>query len=101
MRNISSILSSHNRKIFEENEKQYECNCRNKDEYPLENICLTPRVICEVDVITLNTSRRFYVGLSDTKLKSVIITISVILETNFTRKILSFQNIFRACKKMI
>ena len=49
-----------------ENEKQYECNCRNKDECPLESKCLTPRVIYEADVITLNTSRKFYIGLSDT-----------------------------------
>ena len=32
MRNIRSILTSHNKEILAENEKQYECNCRNKDE---------------------------------------------------------------------
>ena len=47
MRNMSSILTSHNKKILAENEKQYECNCRNKDECPLDNKCLTPRVIYE------------------------------------------------------
>ena len=69
MRSMSSILTSHNKKILAENEKQYECNCRNKDECPLENKCLTPRVIYEADVITLNTSRKFYIGLSDTPFK--------------------------------
>ena len=49
MRNMSSILTSHNKKILAENEKQYECNCRNKDECPLDNKCLTPRVIYEAD----------------------------------------------------
>ena len=44
-------------------------NCRNKDECPLENKWLTPRVICEVDVITLNTSRKVYIGLSGTPIK--------------------------------
>ena len=35
-------------------------------ECPLENKCLTPRVIY---VITLNTSRKVYIGLSDTPFK--------------------------------
>ena len=69
MRSMSSILISHIKKILAENEKQYECNCRNKNECPLENKCLTPRVIYEAGVITLNTSRKFYIGLSDTPFK--------------------------------
>ena len=69
MRNMSSILTSHNKKILAENEKQYECNCRNKDECPSDNKCLTPGVIYEADVITLNTSGKFYIGLSDTPFK--------------------------------
>ena len=69
MRNTSSILTSHNKKILAENEKQYECNCRNKDKCTLQNKYLTPRVIYEADVITLNTSRKFYIGLSDTLFK--------------------------------
>ena len=59
LRSMSSILTSHNKKILAENEKQYECNCRNKDECPLE----------KTDVITLNTSRKFYIGLCDTPFK--------------------------------
>ena len=52
-----------------ENEKQYECDCRNKDECPAENKCLTPDAIYEAYVITLNTYRKFYIGLSDTPFK--------------------------------
>ena len=52
MRNMSSVFTSHNKKILAENEKQYECNCRNKDECPLDSKYLTPRVIYEADVIT-------------------------------------------------
>ena len=69
MRSTSSILTSHNKKILAQNEKQYECNCRNQDECPLENKCLTPRVIDEADIIILNASRKFYIGLSDTPFK--------------------------------
>ena len=57
------------KKKIAENEKQYKINCRNKDEYPLENKCLTPRIIYEADVITLNTSKKFYIRLSDTPFK--------------------------------
>ena len=73
-----------------------------KDECPLEQKWLTPRVTYEADVITLNTSRKFYIGLSDLilDLKSVIITISVILETDAVRKAQCFQNIFGVCKKL-
>ena len=69
MRNMSSILTSHNKKILAENEKQYECNCRNNDECPFEQKCLTPRVIYKADVITLNTSRKLCIGLPDTPFK--------------------------------
>ena len=69
MRSMGSILTSHKKKILAENKKQYECNCRNTNECPLGNKCLTPRFIYEADVITLNTSRKFYIGLSDTPFK--------------------------------
>ena len=65
MQDMSSILTSHNKKILVVNEKKYECICRNKDECLLENKCLTPQVVYEADFITLNTSRKFYIGLSD------------------------------------
>ena len=55
--------------ILAENEKKYECNCRKKVECPLESKCLIPRVIFETNAITLNTSRMFYIGLSDTQFK--------------------------------
>ena len=62
MRNMSSISTKQKKKILAGNEKQYECNCSNKNESPLENQRLTARVIYEADVITLNTSRKFYIG---------------------------------------
>ena len=64
-----SHLDKPQQKNIGENEKQYESNCRNKDECFLDNKCLTPLVIYEAGVITLNTSRNFYIGLSDTPFK--------------------------------
>ena len=69
MRNMSSISTKQKKKILAGNEKQYECNCSNKNESPLENQRLTARVIYEADVIPLNTSRKFYIGLSDAPFK--------------------------------
>ena len=62
-------MLSHKRNILVENEKQFECNCRNKDELPVENKCLTLRVSYEADVIIQNTSRKFYIGLFGTAFK--------------------------------
>ena len=52
MRSMSSILTNHNKKILAENEKQYECNCKNKNECPLQNKCLTPRVFMRLMLST-------------------------------------------------
>ena len=40
MRNMSPVLSSHNKKISAKNGKYDECNCRNKDQRILEYKCL-------------------------------------------------------------
>ena len=69
MKNMSSILPSYKKRILAENEKQYECNCRNIAECPLENRCSAPRVIYKADVIRLSTSRKSYSGLPDNPFK--------------------------------
>ena len=66
---MSSVLTSHKRKILADNERQYEYNCRNKDDCPLENKCLIPLAIYVADVFTLNTSRKIYIWLSDIPFK--------------------------------
>ena len=61
-RDMGSVLSRHNKKILSGKEDQYRCNCRNKAECPLDNNCLTKRIIYQADVLTnLNNSKRFYV----------------------------------------
>ena len=70
LKNMGSVLSRHNKKILSRKEDQYGCNCRNKAECPLDNNCLTPRIIYQADVLTnLNDSRKFYIGLADTAFK--------------------------------
>ena len=66
---MGSVLSRHNKKISRK-EDQYGCNCRNKAECPLNNNCLTPRIIYQANVLTnLNNSKKLYIGVADAAFK--------------------------------
>ena len=51
MRNISSIIASHNKSILCPKATEYGCNSRKKELCPLQNQCLTPKVIYEASVV--------------------------------------------------
>ena len=70
MRNISSIIASHNISVLRPKAKEYGCNCRNKESCPLQNQCLTPKVIYEATVVNnSDDEKRVYFGASDTTFK--------------------------------
>ena len=70
MKNISSIIASHIKSILLPKTKEYGCNCRNKESYPLQNQCLTPKIIYEAAVVTnSDDKKRVYFGASDTAFK--------------------------------
>ena len=70
MRNISSIIASHNKSILRPKPKEYGCNCRIKESCPLQNQCLTPKVICEATVGNNSDDEKgVYFGASDTIFK--------------------------------
>ena len=49
--NISSIISSHNLNVINPYTTQtYGCNCRTKGSCPLQNQCLTPKIIYQADI---------------------------------------------------
>ena len=51
MGNILSIISSENKSILNPvSNTKYGCNCRSKESCPLQNKCLTPKVVCRADV---------------------------------------------------
>ena len=54
MNNMASIISGHNAKILnsntEENNGGKECNCRKRDECPLNGACLTESIIYKASV---------------------------------------------------
>jgi len=69
MPNIKSIISSHNKAVlsnFYQSQTQTndkECNCRKKDQCPLDGKCLTQNVVYQATVTT-QTSSDSYVGLA-------------------------------------
>ena len=63
MRNISSIIASHNKSILRPKAKEYGCNCRNKESCSLQNQCLPPKVIYEATVVNdTDDEKRVYFG---------------------------------------
>ena len=72
MRNMSSIISGHNRYVLQEqdNVEQRRCNCTKKNECPLDGKCLDSNIIYEGKV-TNHTDNiiRPYVGLTSTQFK--------------------------------
>ena len=70
LRNISSIISSHNSNILSPKQQSFGCNCRVKNEYPLNGECQTPSVIHTADLVNgSNDEEKFYFGLADITFK--------------------------------
>jgi hypothetical protein len=70
MRNISDIISSHNKATLRISPDKFGCNCRSKANCPVDNKCLTPKVIYKAEVTTnINDEKKFYIGLSETPFK--------------------------------
>ena len=63
MNSISAILSTHNKNILNPKQTSFGCNCRNKDNCPLEGECLTPNIIYRAEITTDN-DHKFYNGTS-------------------------------------
>ena len=74
MDNISSIISSLNKNILNPvSNTEYGCNCRSKESCPLQNKCLTPKIVYRADVKNLtNDEKRFYLGVAETPFKERI-----------------------------
>ena len=51
MGNISSVILSHNKNILNPvSNTEYGCNCRSKESFPLQNKCLTTKIVYRTDV---------------------------------------------------
>ena len=68
--NNGSVISLHNKHILNSNNTEYQCNFNDRDECPLENECLTPRIVCRADFANNKTDEyKYYYGISDTPFK--------------------------------
>ena len=70
--NIGSIISSHNNKHILNLNSIMWCgySCSYRDEFPLENKCLIPRIVYRADVTNNKTDEhKYYYGISDTPFK--------------------------------
>ena len=67
MKNMGSIISSHNKQILQRSQEKLGCSCRNTADCPLDGKCLTPNIIYEAQ-ITNNTNdyQKRYLGASET-----------------------------------
>ena len=69
MDNMKSIINKHNKKVTNADndintDNQVQCNCRNKDQCPLDNKCLTSSIIYNAQVTT-NSATKNYIGLTE------------------------------------
>ena len=71
MSNMASILSSHNLNVINPYKtRTYGCNCRTKGSCPLQNQCLTPKIIYRADVENdINSETKSYFRLPETPFK--------------------------------
>ena len=61
MRNIGTIISTHNKNQLFPKRNDFVCNCRIQSEYPLDGKCLTPKIIYRADITNLSTMRKYFI----------------------------------------
>ena len=79
MNNVKRVISSHNKRLLKETKSAQEstkdsskqlCNCRNANECPLNNMCLTKDLVYQAEVITKEDNDiKTYIGMTATKFK--------------------------------
>ena len=70
MSNILLIILGHNKNLLNPTVTQYDCNCRIREDCPLQNQCLTPNIIYRADVhCEANKDYKFYFGVAKTPFK--------------------------------
>ena len=74
MPNIASIISGHNQKVLSEStatpEPTQSCNCRRKNECPLDGNCKIKSIVYRATVTPQNHTQRYYIGSCETDFKT-------------------------------
>ena len=70
MRNMASVIASHNKTILRPSNQDYGCNCRKKNKCPMQNIYLTQNIIYEATVTNkTDIVEKIYFALCETSFK--------------------------------
>ena len=72
MQNIKSVINNHNMKVLNNTaETEESCNCRNKNNCPLDGKCLTSNIIYEAQITSnqRNYKQKVYIGTAETDFK--------------------------------
>ena len=70
MKNINSVISSHNKSILNPRTTSFGCNCQEKESCPLNGECLASQVVYRATVTNaVNEDMKKYIGLADTTFK--------------------------------
>ena len=71
MPNIKDHIDAHNkRQMKKEQTQENECNCRRKDNCPVDGKCLQASIVYQASVIASNQTTATYIGLSETSFKT-------------------------------
>jgi len=74
MPNLASIISSHNKMLLRppttDNNAHPLCNCRNKNECPLDGECRESSVIFKATLSSANSSEKIYYGCTEKEFKT-------------------------------
>lgn len=76
MNNMASIIKRHNNKILRPTNTPPEpkkiCNCRKKDDCPLDGACLTQSLVYQATVVTKanQTDKKIYIGMTENEFKT-------------------------------
>ena len=97
MDNLKTIISSHNKKVSNSTVKPTRmCNCRNKNNCPLEGHCLTDEIVYKAEVKIENVvpeqPTKVYFGVADTEFKARYNDHTKRSETVIMKQILNYQN---------
>ena len=70
MRNMNSVISSHNRFWLGPTKTEFGFNRSHKTDCPLQNKCWTSSIVCQADVTNnADNERRVYLAVSETPFK--------------------------------
>ena len=95
MENMGSIIKKHNKKILSNTPAISDdgCNCRSKDQCPIENKCLSSALVYNATVTTNDSNPgKNYIGLTEGTFKNVFMDTSCLSKIENMLKVPNFRN---------